>query len=226
MSTHIPTPSGAVSRADGEERIALRGVSWRTYEALARDLGDQPIRLTYDRGALELMSPSSQHERLKKLLGRLVESILEHRNVPFEPAGESRWSREAAERGLEADESYFLAPDKLAVVGGRAADRADDPLPDLAIEIDLSEPRIDRSSIYAALGVSEVWYYDGETLRIEWLDQDGTFQERAASRWLPVHAAEVSDRLRQAEDLPFSTWLAQLQDWVRDEVKPRQTPVS
>ena len=40
-----------------EQRFLLRDVGWEGYETMLKLVGDRPIRLTYDRGDLELMSP-------------------------------------------------------------------------------------------------------------------------------------------------------------------------
>ncbi|HEY0796927.1 MAG TPA: hypothetical protein VGD64_14235 [Acidisarcina sp.] len=36
-------------------------MSWETYERLLEDIGDGHVRLTYDQGRLEIMSPSNPH---------------------------------------------------------------------------------------------------------------------------------------------------------------------
>jgi Uma2 family endonuclease len=222
VTTRLDLPTSDIpSRPGAERRILLRGVSWETFLALGDDLGDGSARLAYDRGDLELMSPSPWHERLKVRLGRLVEAVLLELGIPFEPAGETRWIREAARRGLEADESYFLDPAKLAVITGRAADRRDDPAPDLAVEVDLSEPEIDRAAIYAALGVREVWYFDGETLRIERLGDDGAYRPSESSGYLPVRADEVAAHVAAAAETDFATWLAGVRAWARDDLAAR-----
>jgi Uma2 family endonuclease len=53
------------------DRIVLYNVSWETYVTLRKNLGDSPIRLTYDGSSLEIMSPSGWHEHAKKILGRM-----------------------------------------------------------------------------------------------------------------------------------------------------------
>ena len=56
-------------------RVLLRNISWQTYQALLKDVEEQPgIRMTYDRGLLEIMTPLDPHESYKKLLGRFVEA--------------------------------------------------------------------------------------------------------------------------------------------------------
>src|SRR5262249_48897660 len=139
-----------------------------------------------------------------------------------EAAGESRWRREAIARGLEADECYFLTPEKMAIVAGRPADREDDPLPDLAIEIDLEAPKLDRPGIYAALGVPEVWRYNGEAGRIDHLRADGTFERRSESAFLPIGADEIVSWVERAAETDLLGWLDQVHAWARDVLVPRR----
>jgi Uma2 family endonuclease len=61
--------------------VLLKNISWQTYESLVNELAEQAgIRLTYDRGTLEIMTPSAPHEGSKKNLGRFVESVTEELN--------------------------------------------------------------------------------------------------------------------------------------------------
>jgi Uma2 family endonuclease len=49
-----------------EERVVLQNVSWRLYEQMLQELGEsRAVRLTYDQGTLELMSPLLPHESSK-----------------------------------------------------------------------------------------------------------------------------------------------------------------
>ncbi|MBV9387013.1 MAG: hypothetical protein JOZ78_11365 [Chroococcidiopsidaceae cyanobacterium CP_BM_ER_R8_30] len=60
------------------DRVILRNISWHTYQSLIRDFESGPaIRLTYDRGTLEIRMPLDPHETYKKLLGRLIEAATE-----------------------------------------------------------------------------------------------------------------------------------------------------
>ena len=49
----------------------------------------------------------------------------------------------------------------------RARDEIDltvDPAPDLVIEVDLTPFSLNKLLIFAALGVNEIWWYDGRQL--------------------------------------------------------------
>ena len=113
---------------EGEHRVVLRGVGWEGYQALLKMVGDQPVRLTYDRGDVELMSPLLRHERKKSLLGRFVRILARELNVPVMPAGSTTWDRKDLDRGLEADESFYLGelerindPDDIDLDSGPAS---------------------------------------------------------------------------------------------------------
>src|ERR1700678_2828944 len=93
---------------DGERRVVIRRVGWDGYQSLQRMVGDQPIRLTYDRGDVELMSPLLKHERRKSLLGQFVRILARELHIPVMPTGSTTWSREDLDKGLEADGSFYL----------------------------------------------------------------------------------------------------------------------
>ena len=98
-----------LERHQAEERLVLDGVSWSTYEALLADLEHGGVRLTYDHGRLEIVSPSRQHERFKRLIGRMVEAVTEELQIPIMSTSSWTLKSELKRRGLEADESYYVA---------------------------------------------------------------------------------------------------------------------
>ena len=97
--------------------------------------------------------------------------------------------------GWRPIECYYFLPEKLAA-GRRGLERgsediADYPNPDLAIEVDISPPQVDRAGIYAALRVAEIWRLDGDRVIIERLTPEGTYEAVDASGFLPVRAEEI-----------------------------------
>ena len=208
-----------------EARFLLSGVGWEGYEAMLGIVGDRgTVRVTYDRGDLELMSPSSEHDRLKSRLARLIETLTLELDIPCEALGSTTWRRRPRDRGLEADECYYLA-NSARVIGKTVIDLDVDPPPDLAIEVEISRSALDRLGIYAALGVPEVWRYDGETLRIETLQADRTYAEVEASPCLPIlPRAEVVRWLALAEGRGQTAWLRQFRQWVRETLAGGDEP--
>ena len=154
-----PTPSPAfVPFAGGDQRTVFRGVDWHTYTQLSEATGEgQHVRLIYDGKDLEIMVTGHVHEYYKELLSTLVKAVTMGRDLDSVGCGETTWK--TVIRGLEADLSYYFEPEKVrvarAALARQSTDPADYPRPDLAMEIDVSPPQIDRPAIYADLGVAE-----------------------------------------------------------------------
>jgi Uma2 family endonuclease len=167
------------------QRLVLHDVDWRTYERLLRTFAERPaIRLTYDRGTLEIMSPLHEHESDARFLGRLVVTLTEELGLPVKAGGSTTFRRRRRRRGLEPDDSYWIASEPR-VRGRRTIDLRTDPPPDLAIEADVTTSSLDRLTIYAALGVPEVWRFEGQTLTFHVLGQGGQYAEAAHSLAFP-----------------------------------------
>jgi len=129
---------------------------WSGYQKILEVVEERPIRVTYDRGRLELMSPGRAHERAKKILGALLECIMTELEIDFEPGGSTTFKREDLDRGFEPDECYWIEQWE-AVRGRREWSAAVDPPPDLAIEVEVTSRVIRRLPIYQAIGIPEVW---------------------------------------------------------------------
>jgi Uma2 family endonuclease len=225
MMATITTESIRTVRVSPDQRITLRGISWGTYLRLVEEIGDQHVLKAYNRGVLELMSPGPIHERWKKRLAILIEIVTEELDIPRFSLASTTWNKQAAERGLEADECYMLTAEKVEA-SGHGSDKAEDyPSPDLAVEVDMSRSAVDRPEIYATLGVPEVWRFDDEVLHIDRLQDDGTYQEVADSLFLPVTPAEVVHWVVEVKVANETDWARQLRQWVRAEVLPRRRPV-
>src|SRR5262249_47577779 len=93
--------------------LLLEDVSWDAYEKMSDALSDRSVRMTYDRGALEIMVVSHQHDWVKRLIGRMIERLAEELGQPIKSAGSTTQRRRPAARGLEPDESYYLASESL-----------------------------------------------------------------------------------------------------------------
>lgn len=139
------------------QHLVLDGVSWDFYEHVLAEVGDRPVRVTYDHGRIEIMSPLPEHEHLKKPTARLVEMMCFERKVSLVGLGSTTFRDEAERRGLEPDECYYVANAAAARrIRGRF-DPAIHPAPDLAIEVDVTARSVPRQPIYASLGVPELW---------------------------------------------------------------------
>ncbi|MBP86422.1 MAG: hypothetical protein CMJ64_06870 [Planctomycetaceae bacterium] len=151
--------------SSAEQRVVFYDVSWETYLALANDEGRRGKRICYDRGVMEVMSPGMLHERAGRLIGRMVETFTEERNIEVLSSASLTCKRDETQRGFEGDESYYIA-NALTVLGKDEIDLTIDPPPDLVIEIDISHSSMNKFPIFGSMGVPEVWRYDGKSLRM------------------------------------------------------------
>ena len=212
--------------SEPDARVVIRGVDWAFYEQLVDSIPEGAnIHVDYDGKDVEIMSPSPLHDGVKTLLGRFVELTAEELEVPCTGLGQTTWKRPELTRGLEADESYYFVAEKLATVAEamtrRSGEVAEYPNPDLAIEVDLSPSRIDRTGIYAALRVAEVWRFDGEQIVIDRLQTEGFYQPVEASGFLPVNSQEIARWVLNEAFHDGSLWARRLRAWVRAELAPR-----
>ncbi|HCF25969.1 MAG TPA: hypothetical protein DEV81_01815 [Cyanobacteria bacterium UBA11049] len=200
-------------------RLLLKNISWQTYEALLKDLESQRgIRLTYDRGLLEIMTPLAPHERNSRLIGRLVEALTEELNIEICSLGSLTCKREDLARGLEPDECYYIQNE--SVVRHLEQINLDrDPPPDLVVEIDITSSSINRLALYASLGVPEVWRYDGSQLIIYQL-QDGEYLVCASSPTFPqLTSSEIIRFLELRKTTGETTLIRLFREWVRNQLQ-------
>jgi Uma2 family endonuclease len=202
--------------ASGEQRFRLSGLSWDQYALMAASLDGRHVRLTYDRGELELMTVSHRHEHHKHLLAALVMVAAEEMDIDVHGGGSMTFKREDLERGLEPDECYWIEHE-AQMRGKLEYDPLDDPPPDLVIEVEVSRSVLDRVGIYAAMKVPEVWRWDGQRLRFCLL-RKGKHVEVAASRAFPFLAASEIERFMQMPPAQSETKLLRaFRQWVRDQ---------
>lgn len=212
---------------DAETRIVLPGVGWEVYDLLSDSLRDgSPIRLTYDGKDLEIMTTSNYHDLFKYVLGVFVHEVATALGIPHSGSGSTTWKRPDLERGLEADESFSFEAEKIATIAAaikrRSMNIADYPNPDLAIEVDISPPEVDREDIYKKLKVAEIWYFDGKDVRIEQLGEDGHYFIAEQSRFLPIKAIEIRRWLVEEDSTDRVAWTLHLRAWLRRIARTRK----
>lgn len=198
-----------------EQRMVLDNISWETYERILEDHRDKSVpRFTYDRGKLEIMSPSPVHEKLKENTALLVNAVAEGMDIDVEGLGSTTFRREDLDRGFEPDGCFYIQ--NVERIKGKAElDLRTDPPPDLVIEIDITNPSINKFPIFAQLGVPEVWRYDGGQWTILAL-ADGECIEREASIALSGLTAELILRfLEESQTLRRPDWLKCVREWAR-----------
>jgi Uma2 family endonuclease len=206
----------ATPLAPSTELIHLSGISWQTYETLLKELSDRRLRLTYNRGNLEIMAPSPEHELGKTLMGRFVETLAEESEIQIYPLGSTTFKRPELS-GAEPDECFYIRRIG-AVQGKKRLDLNEDPAPDLVVEIDVTRSSQNRLQVYADLGVAEVWVYDGESLVIQQL-QNGMYITSQTSQFFPnIPVPEIAGFLQQARTADYLALVKAFRGWVRSQM--------
>ena len=163
-------PTESVPTAD--QHVVLDGVGWAGYETLLAMRGEKRRpRMTYLDGAVELMSISKQHERIRFALGRLLELYMLELGVQFCGYGQTTYKAVHADAGFEADECYVLGAPR-------------DGRPDLVLEVAWTSGGLQKLGVYRAFGVPEVWIWQHGALRAFVLEA-GEYRPAARSRLLP-----------------------------------------
>lgn len=199
MRREVRAEAARPSLAASDQRIVIYNVSWKTYVVM-RELLDSPgLRMTYDRGTLELMSPSPKHELIKTNLARFVEFFALEYDVPLNGYGSTTFKRELKERGLEPDECYVIGGNIISDEHGGTEKGRWVHAPDIAIEVVVSSGGIAKLAIYQTIGVREVWFYEDGGFQIHRLGSAG-YEPIATSELIPDLDFEVLARFALRED--------------------------
>ncbi len=121
-------------------------------------------------------------------------------------------------KGTEPDSCYYLQ-NELLVRSKQEIDLDNDPPPDLVLEIDITSGSLDKKPIYAAIGVPELWRYDGNRLEVFVLEplkrnylsvsQSPTFP------WMPLDV--IHRFIRQSLVDGETATLRAFRAWVREQ---------
>lgn len=210
-------------QTDAEKRFVLYNIPWETFELLRNAPGLERTRMTYDEGILEFMSPSYRHESVKTLLGQIVEAFTAELRIPRRSLGSMTCKPRKKYKSLEPDECYYIANFEK-IRGKHEIDLKVDAPPDLAIEVEISRSAIKKLSIYAALGVLEVWHWHNGSLRSLVLAAGRKYVETEFSPNLPMLRVKELEPFLNAELADDETqWLLAFRDWVRERFGARQS---
>ena len=195
MVTTTSTP--VEQQTTPENRVILKGVSWSTFKALLADVGDDRAwRIAYDGGVLEIRMPLEEHEEPKRLIESFVEAIVDELEIELRSLGSLTLEREDLTRAVEPDSCFYIQNESL--VRGRNINLPNDPPPDLAIESDYTNSSVNKFTIYAAIGVPEIWRYRRESLQVYQL-VDGKYEKCEISLAFPfLPVAEIPGFIEQS----------------------------
>ncbi|NJR65175.1 MAG: hypothetical protein HC772_07395 [Leptolyngbyaceae cyanobacterium CRU_2_3] len=225
-----------------EKRTILTDVSWQKFESLLSELGaERQTRLTYFRGKLELMTPIAAHERCNKLIESLILILAEELHLSVSNLIPILLKAPEIGCAVEPDACYYFATlnnlsgspmDSIEAMQGKTElNLPPNPPPDLLVEVAFTKSNLDKLSIYARLGIPEVWRYitkpdedilKGKLLIYELQDyhpghrQDRYYVERQTSLVFPfLEASRVLQFLEESDSMSLATAVRLLRAWVK-----------
>ena len=217
MSTRSADYREAIDHLPAGAILVLQDVPWEAYEQLLEDLSDRPaVRVTYDQGKVEIVSPLRKHEKYKEFVGDLIKALADELDISIESSGSTTWKRKKDAKGIEPDICFHIA-NAERVIGKDELDLSVDPPPDLAIEIDLTNESFSKFSIYATFGVPEIWHYiDKRKTLVMYELRDNAYVEIEASRSFPVLTPQIlAEFIEQSHTNGQKKALVAFRRWLR-----------
>ena len=212
-----------ITREAPEQRVLLRNVGWETYERLREEREERPTpRFFYDRGELEIMSPSAEHESISGIIASLIKELAVALGLDVYGAGSTTFSRQDVAGGFEPDESFYFGERAAMVRGKRTIDLdAGDPPPDLVVEVDLTSPSLAKLPVYARVGVREVWRYSGGTLEVLGQKRSGEGYELISKSNVltegsfTADAASLGRLVEEGSEMSYPAWVREVRLWAQ-----------
>lgn len=196
--SRVPSPS--VTPVN--DYVLLRDVSWERYCELRDSAENRHVRMYYCCGDLLLMTTGALHERIRQLLTLMLAAWCEETNVNLMCFGQWTLQAPATLKGLESDNCYYVS--SLSQVEGKDDLNLEvDPPPDFAIEVDVTTNSELKFDIYAAMGIREIWIWDGGRIGVFRLVGERYVLREASSELegfpLELAAKTVLDHLRSSD---------------------------
>ncbi len=213
----------ANAAARAEDRVLLRNISWETYERLlAERVNASGTRFFYNDGNVEITVVHIGHERPNRTLARIAEIVAEETSCDFVATGSTTCKRDDLEKGFEPGSSfYFRYADEVR--DKDKTDLASDPPPELIIEVDIASSSLNHFPLYAAIGIAEIWRYDGTCVRFHSLEGSVYSPIEESIVLPPMTAAQATIFVELDRREKATVWLRAVRQWIRDRVTGPET---
>ena len=199
------------------QRIVLDRIGWQEFEDILEDLGEhRHSHVAYYKGVLEFRMPLPKHERHKMLVSNLLVVLLNELGLEWESLGSTTFKNRRMQAAIEPDDCFYIQ-NYRAVTGMHRIDLDVDPVPDLAIEVDLTSQT--QVSAYEALGVAEIWRIRNGRLEVNLL-QNGKYINSTTSQIFPsIPIIEgISLFIERSGDLPMSALCREFRVWLQGKL--------
>lgn len=201
-----------------ETRILLKNISWQTFKAMLADMGDERnSRLTYDNKIVEIMTPLMPHENSNRIIEGFILVLCEEFGLEVKTTGSLTLARNDLEKAGEPDSSYYIQNEFL-VRNKENIDLDKDPPPDLVLEVNYSRPKIDKLSLYAAMGIPEFWRYNGFGLRIYTLSGNQYLEVEFSPTFMPIAVKDIPQWIQESKKNGQIAAKNAFRAWVKQQI--------
>ncbi|MCI0387408.1 MAG: Uma2 family endonuclease [Acidobacteria bacterium] len=200
--------------------LTLNDVSREDYARLLADLDDSNrVRVSYDHGRLEIMSPSPIHEMFKELILRIADAYSLITGCELETLGSTTFNPDTLDQGAEPDTCFYVR-NAARIIGKLKIDLSVDPPPDVAVEIDISSDSTNKLAIYQSLGVPEVWIYNGRRMGVYHLTDQGYVEAPNSLAFSLLTADALTEALEKSKTIGQNAALRSFRNWLRINLPP------
>ena len=204
-----------ITLASINKKLILQGIGWDFYEKLLEEYKDSnELNFAYDNGFLEVEVPLFKHERPSNVLHDLVTLICAELDIDVLNAGSTTFCKRAKGTSCEPDIAFYIQ-NEFAIRGKSVIDLSKDPPPDLVIEVDITSPSLNKLPIYAALGIAEIWIYNGKSVEFLKLIDDKYTKIDYSISLSQLSSEEVTEFLEKGLAESSTKWIKEIRDWAK-----------
>lgn len=207
-----------------EKRILLKKVNWIKFTEILNELGrDRTVHLTYDRGRLEMMTPLELHDRTQRLLDSLLIVIADESDETLHSLGSILLTQPNEGLAIQPFAAYYLDyPPKPITT--RELDISQIAPPDLVIDVMLGDSSINRSAIFEAFQIPEVWCYRAQVtegavqgnLEILQYTSNGYISTQDSLAFPKLTIDRIHEFIAESDTLGLSKALTVLRSWAEE----------
>ena len=214
MATTAPLPEVRTYR--DEDYFFFEGGGWELYDQLNAWAGERAgVRIIYTDGDVVVRRISRRHDWYAKRIDNLIWALVQAIGIRCEDAGTTTFREKAKNAGAQADQTYYFGAHAVQMLGPKNVEPGVDPVPDLAVEVQVGNPVTHALRAWARFGVPEVWHLDASRdelrMRVLRLAGDGTsYVAVASSGFFPVSDGDILTLVRQAATDGTQLWRDQL----------------
>lgn len=163
------------------------------------------------------MTPLFEHKNPKIQFDRFIFALAVELKTKIRSAGSTTLKRKPIAKGIEPNSCYYIQNEPL-IRGKQELDLTTDPAPDLAVEIDITSSYVNKFNIYAALGVGELWRYNGEVLKFYQLVESQYIEINFSIVFHLISVSDMNRFIQQSKTMDEIDLVESFRAWVRGKI--------